>query len=247
MNNTLANLPVPVLSLPRWRVNFRPLFYNPERLKSLSDCFKTIEKTHLHLRGWDFPHLSSNTIRRGQGSNWIGSWSDFMGHVEYWRFYQSGQFLYLSSIREVTEPDWKAHILETMKYHFSFDKNIKIEEVPGFIDFVNFNYTVTEFLEFAARLAQAGIYDGQFRLCISLIDIKGFLLSANANRAWDYAYVSNENVLEREILLDPTDVIATSAEKALETIIWFFERFGWLSPSIGILKDDQQKFLKGSY
>ncbi len=43
-----------------------------------------------------------------------------------------------------------------------------------------------------------------------------------------------------------TDVlVAENAQKALESILWFFERFGWLSPSKEVIRRDQENLLKG--
>src|ERR671931_2326189 len=95
-------LPVPVLDFPHWRVNIRPVIYQEELIPSLAKCFETVEQTKVRLRGWDYPHLSTKNNQRCQGVNWAGSWSNFMGHNEYWRFYQSGQFIHLFSIREFT-------------------------------------------------------------------------------------------------------------------------------------------------
>ena len=96
-------LPVPVLEGPHWRVNLRPSEYLPELIPTLSQCFEIIQQTKVHLRGWDYPHLSTRNTERASGSNWIASWTPFMNHNEYWRFYQSGQFLHLFSVREITE------------------------------------------------------------------------------------------------------------------------------------------------
>ena len=40
---TAPKLPVPVLEHPHWRVNMRPLPYEPERIPSLSACFDLIQ------------------------------------------------------------------------------------------------------------------------------------------------------------------------------------------------------------
>src|ERR1700693_4619104 len=95
-----TSLPVPVLEVPHWRVNVRPATYKAERIPSLSSCFDIVRKTKVSLRGWDYPHLSNRTNEQGIGRNWVAAWSDFWGHLEYWRFYQSGQFMPLLGVRE---------------------------------------------------------------------------------------------------------------------------------------------------
>ncbi len=67
---TIQSLPVPVKDFPFWRVVYRPEAYVPELIPSLTECVKLVEKARVHLRGWDFPHLSNrdnerSTVRNG--------------------------------------------------------------------------------------------------------------------------------------------------------------------------------------
>ena len=137
MSEKVIKLPTPVLEYPHWRVNFRPNDYKEDLIPTLSKCFDTIEKNKLSLRGWDYPHLSRRDTEREQGNNWVASWSAFMGHYEYWRFYQSGQFIHLFSVRESTEGDFKEKIRSDMKSHRIFtDGEINWESVPGFFSII---------------------------------------------------------------------------------------------------------------
>jgi len=133
MSENKIDLPTPVLEHPHWRVNFRPAEYREDMISSLGKCFEIIEKTKLRLRGWDYPHLSGREAERGQGTNWVYSWSDFLGSYEYWRFYQSGQFLHLFSIREAIESEWREKLQREMQSHrILSDGEIDWESVPGF-------------------------------------------------------------------------------------------------------------------
>ena len=83
-----------------WRVLIRPTEFQQDRIASLSACLDTIEKAKVSLRGWDYPHTERNQIVRGQ--EFIEHQVNFMGHAEYWRLYQSGQFVNYFSSREET-------------------------------------------------------------------------------------------------------------------------------------------------
>lgn len=240
-----VELPVSVLDDPHWRVNFRPDEYREDLIPSLARCFEIIQKNKLRLRGWDYPHLSRRDTERGAGKNWVASWSDFMGRNEYWRFYQSGQFLHLFSVREATEPEWKQKMQSTMQSHLSYMRDLDWQQVPGFISIVNFIYSVTEIYEFASRLSQAEIYKGGLTIDIGIKGIKGYVLSAAWDRAWHSYYAASEEKLGRSWSYQTDVLVAESAQKALEAIIWFFERFGWLSPSEEVIRRDQENFLKG--
>jgi hypothetical protein len=240
-------LPVPVLNYPHWRINFRPAQYEEQLIPMLGKCFEIIEKNKLSLRGWDYPHLSQRDTERGQGSNWVASWSDFLGYYEYWRFYQSGQFVNLFSVREVTEREWRTKLEAEMKSNLSYMHDIDWEKVPGFISIINFTYNVTEIYEFAARLCQSQIYVGTINIKIELKGIKGFVLSAPWTRSWHSYYAANEDILTKSNDFESDQLVATSKEAALESIVWFFERFGWLNPSMNIISNDQENLLKGRY
>lgn len=237
-----ADLPVPVLSGPHWRVNFRPDEYKEELIPTLKKCLEIIEKNKLSLRGWDYPHLGNFENERGVGNNWVASWSDFMGHLEYWRLYQSGQFLHLFSVGEATIAKWRQKLQSQMS-HFPFIQDIEWENVAGFISILNFIYTMTEIFEFASRLCQAEIYKGVLNIDIRLKGIKGFVLSSEG--IWRNLYSATENEIGSFWSFESDFLVAKSADQALNTISWFFERFGWLSPPINGFREDQENFLKG--
>ncbi|MEW5912292.1 MAG: hypothetical protein AB1814_07035 [Thermodesulfobacteriota bacterium] len=241
MNKINIELPVPVLKYPHWRVNIRPAEYNNHLIPTLNECINVIEKTKVSLRGWNYPHLSHRREEQAFGGNWIASWSDFMGHNEYWRFYQSGQFVHLFSVREATEPGWRKEIEETMRSHM---RDREWSEVPGFISILNFIYTTTEIFEFAARLCETGIYAGIINISITLKDIRGFVLSAGWDRSRHEYYAADEESLKNSWPIKSDALVAESIDYSRSAIIWFFERFGWLSPPIEVIRRDQENLLK---
>jgi hypothetical protein len=241
---TEYNLPVPVLEHPHWRVNMRPLPYEPERIASLSACFDLVQATKLSLRGWDYPHLSRRTNQRGTGNNWIAAWSDFMHHVEYWRLYQSAQFLHLFVVGEAVQPQWRAQLRDAAESHGSYI-DLNWDKVPGYFSMLNFLYTVTEIFEFASRLAQRGVYTGELALTVELKNVKGFVLTPDMDRAWSGVRAATEATIGRTWQYESRDLVAASSEIAVQASAWFFERLGWLDPAVEVLRRDQEKFLAG--
>jgi len=237
-------LPVPVLEGPHWRVDLRPEGYEAELIPSLASCFQVIEQTKVRLRGWDYPHLSNDPTKRGTGVNWVASWSDFMQHTEYWRFYQSGQFLHLFRVREST-PEWRSELEQITRRHLSHLRQIDWSQVPGFISIENFLYSISEIFEFAARLCQRALYPGRITVRIDLKGVRGYVLTTDWNRAWMNYYAASEDSLGRAWELGSEIVVADSAGQALSAALWFLERFGWLNPSAEILRRDQENFLRG--
>jgi len=245
MSSAELQLPVPVLHDPHWRINFRPDQYQKDLIPNLAWCFEIVQKNKLSLRGWDYPHLSNCDTECGVGNNWVASWSDFRGASEYWRFYQSGQFLHLFSVREAMEPQWKQKMQFHMQNHLSYMEKLDWTQVPGFISILNFIYCITEVFEFASRLCQGEVYKGALNIDIRITGIKGYVLAAEWNRAWYSYYAASEDRLGRSWTYQTDVLVAESSDKAIEAILWFFERFGWLSPSEEVIRRDQENFLKG--
>jgi hypothetical protein len=240
-----TELPVPVRRHPHWRVLFRPGSYETERIPNLAACWKTVEQNRVRLRGWDYPHLSSRDSERGHGVDWIASWSSFMERYEYWRLFQSGQFVHLFSVREATESAWREKLKSLTEGHLKHVKGVDWEAVPGYLHISNFVYSMTEIFEFAARLCQHGIYEGSLSVGVELKGVKGFVLTTDWDRAWHSYYAATEDEFGKTWEIRTDDLVAKSPEKSLDAMLWFFERFGWLDPAIQVLRQDQENFLKG--
>jgi hypothetical protein len=168
-----------------------------------------------------------------------------MGHVEYWRFYQSGQFVHLFSIREAADRQWHDRLRDITKVHLSHLRAIEWDGVPGFIDIDNFIYSTTEIFEFAARVVQRVDYSGEIEIAIALNGVNGFMLTTEPQYAWHNSYAARIDAMGHSWQIAVGTLVADSANLALEAVLWFFERFGWDQPPVEILRSDQQKFLSG--
>lgn len=168
-----------------------------------------------------------------------------MERYEYWRFFQSGQFVHLFSVREATESEWREKLKRLTQGHLRHVKDVDWETVPGYVHITNFIYSITEIFEFAARLCQNGIYEGNVSIAVQLKGIKGFVLTTDWDRAWHSYYAASEDEFGKIWEVGSDELVAKSPEKSLEAILWFFERFGWLDPAVQVLRQDQENFLKG--
>lgn len=231
--------------MPHWRVNFRPESYGAELIPSLAQCERLVEQCQVRLRGWYYPHLSRRDSERARDKNWIAGWSGFRGNVEYWRFYQSGQFLHLFAIYEASVQEFHEQLKATTRSHLGRREfeGFDWDSVPGFISITNFIYTVTEIFEFASRLSAKNVYPTKLAISVSLERIKGFVLTTDFDRAWYNLYQASGDSLGHTWTFSAQELTTSSAEKALQTACWFFERFGWLNPPIETLRQDQEKFL----
>lgn len=248
--SAILDLPVPITDFPYWQVVFRPEVYNPDRISSLTECMRLVEKTRVQYRGWDFPHLANNSGPGHEflrGSQWIGSWANFLGSIEYWRMYQSGQFTHLSVLREATELEWKEKLHQSTKSHLCSRQDIPWGAIPGYVSLVNLVYTITEYFEFAARLSQAGLYQGSLEISLRLTNIKGYVLTTDTNRNWSQYCVANEDEFKKKWNVTTDALIADSLDHSLKAIVWLCECLGWMSPNVEAIRSDQQKLVKGRF
>lgn len=224
---------------PHWRLLIQPQPYVQGRLP-LEELLPTIGRATVRFRGWDFPHLDRNG-RPAMGSNYVAAGNDFMGHLEYWRMYMSGQFLYLSGVRESTEPGWKDKLVRTARFRILVGEDFDWTKVPGFFEVVNFIYVVTEFFEFASRVSQGLPQMESAKLTIGLHNIEGYVLTVDDFRRELHGYyAADESTLENSWDIRLSDLVGSSGDLVLEAIRWFFVRFGWTQPNMEAIKRDIQ-------
>ena len=123
-----------------WEVAIRPLKFDKERIKSLSDCKDIIEESKVQFRGWDYPHIS-HKYGIVSGTDWVENLTDWSEHIEYWRMYRSAQFYHIFALRE----DWWENISI-----FWSEQHVT---TPGYgLEFMCTIYSITEIYEFASRI-----------------------------------------------------------------------------------------------
>ena len=231
-------LPVLVLEQPHWRVNFRPDEYDPELIPSPPKCFRLVEQTRVFLQSWSwsYPYLSNRPEERRVRTNGVEAWTASEYMTEYWRFYQSGQFLHLFTFEEAS----KVHSAGQQDGRRLSDSS----EVRGFVHFPDFLCTVTQIFEFATRLCLKELYRGSLEVTIELKDIERFRLWSPYLAPFKrYEWVCHEPELRWTRPFPVVELIANNADYALDAAIWFFERFGWEDRSKDALRRDQRALL----
>jgi len=224
-----------------WRVNFHPIAYNADLL-SLENCLKIIKENVVSLRGWDYPHVPSQKNEEeciSVSNNYYHAFIDWNGYKEYWRMYQSGQFLHYFALRE----DWDDEN-ELIKGFIAPQKSGEFIYIDGSIV-----YQLTEIYEFLSRLVLSNKYDSNIFVSISLHNTKDRMLRVgNRNRApFHNSYKSGSDTIEfsseysKEQLIEKPDCLA------LETALFFFDRFTWHNPPMATIKQDQAELLSGLY
>ena len=203
-----------------WNIAIHPNEFVPERVDRVSKLYPILRNTSVRLRGWDFPHLNPMLDPRKE-DDWIEQEFGGAPFLEIWRFYQSGQFVDVSSVPY----DWNDSALY---------KSGSIINVADSI------YRLTEAFELAARLSLTEA--GSLFMHVEITH-------ANLSRRWlDFNGIkdqysvrgckSKENVFSFEKDISQIELITETKELALEPAAQLFQQFGW-KPHIDLLRDIQ--------
>jgi hypothetical protein len=204
-----------------WRVVIAPTRYERRRIPSLQRCRDIVEASAVHLRGWDYPHVNQGNLRNRE--SWVESWVDWQyGHLEYWRFYQSGQFVHHFAMRE--------------------DYEESSSQLRG-LDFLNTLFSMTEIFEFAARLAAKDVLKPGATMAITLH-------GTNDRRviSWDRGrYVRDSAAIDPEIKFEEEFsaqmLLINASHLAVDATEYVLDRFN-STISAGLLLEEQSKFLE---
>ena len=227
-----------IRSLPHWRIEIRPVVYEPNAIRDIDECLRIIERAKVRFRGWDYPHLPRDRAYLAFADRSICAWVDFAGHKEFWTFFQSAQFIHLFGLKEALASNWNSQL------RIQYEGLVRdIDEVPGFVHIGNCLWTVTEVFEFAARLCEQAVYQDRMEVGIALKGIQGFALTTDPTRAWYNHYAASEAAIQGAWPLTVPDLVANRRERAVEATAWLFKRFGWLEPNLSALRDQQAELL----
>jgi hypothetical protein len=216
-----------------WKVVLRPLVFRQNRISTLWDCEKLVSNCKV-VGGWDYPHCE----KVQSGIDYVWSEVDWEEHKEFWRFYQSGQFVhYFACI----EDWWRESKLSdaAMRPYVSGEA----------LDSVYALLRMTEIYEFAARLGAKGIFDNYLDMHTELHGALNRNLVA-VNRNWDLSEHRCAMVdLEFDSQFHTQDLIQEKHQLALENTLWVLERFDWRDvrkpETVTNLAKEQEKLLEG--
>ncbi|MFA4954083.1 MAG: hypothetical protein WC641_02130 [Patescibacteria group bacterium] len=222
-----------------WKVVIRPNKFIEKLIFPIGECEKIIEKNKIVFRGWDYPHIDIGGIKLA-GDNSIHSYCDWPEGpmFEYWRFYQTGQFVHYFAMREDLRID------EEKKKYIQQQCNTKSEK---FLDIISTLYSVTEIYEFAARLSRAIPSIEGMQVIIELHDVNSRMLFFwnSSSRMLNSSYVCEYpgGVLTTERVISRDDLDKNAAVLALDVTVEILNKFNWERVDRSIFVDDQRELL----
>ncbi len=225
-----------------WRINFQPV--TEVALEPLSKCRELVEQSSLSLTGWDYPHIPSrNDDSTGIdiGNDYYQGWIEWLeyGHVEFWRMYQSSQFINYFGLVE----DWNP-----MLYRSLWESEDRQGQSGEFLGVTRATYFLTQVFQFLAALARNGAYEQGVDVDISLNNTSGRRLIVDHFSRIGF---SVPKTTDAESIVIPTqhytnaNLIESPNDLALKNITYVFERFGWSPPNVEVIKLDQENLVKG--
>jgi hypothetical protein len=206
-----------------WKVNIRPLKFEEGKIASLNALKKILSDCEVSFRGWPYPLIKEIYSDK----NFIWGGVDWQNHIEYWRFYQSLQFIHFFSLRE----DWE----DSVKSFFGGKMQNPRQPGSG-LSVLGSLYTFAEIYEFTNRLVHKAPFENGVQIKIDLVGTENRKLFVNdpLMSIDDYFSRIPEITFERTYSLN--DIMMNNVDSTLDCCIYFFERFNWQEIPIDFLK-----------
>jgi hypothetical protein len=209
----MSDLNREIRSRGHYEIAIRPEVFLADRVpyEALLDI---VQQCAVRLRGWPFPYVGQNKdIQRLEDS--IRETEDWERHLEIWRFYQSGQFVYIGSFRE----DWPER--ETLESY-------KPPSGRALLGCYSVSSRCAETYEFAARLANTAAGGDLMRISITLRGIEGrqlYMEDPARMLAWSNTASIPEFTVDETIRSE--DLLAQPRILARQAVRKIFLRFGF--------------------
>lgn len=221
-----------IRSRGHWHVVIRPTDFKQDRVQDITRLFPIVRECAVELRGWNFPHVDYNT-KPHIDLDWVGQDLDWNHHVELWRIYQSGQFVFTGGLfHDWTDQSQLMRISPPDKPTEFLSKGDSI-------------YRYTEFFEFAARLALSDAGYSQMHIGITLSGIQDRVLLNDTSewKPYDHHGKIQIDAIPFKLNISREELVTQPREHALKAMIELFRRFNW-NIQIELLRDLQQSIIR---
>lgn len=202
-----------------WRVHFRPRS-SADRLSSLQEAEQAVTSSVVRLRGWPYPYaarqqgLGSSAIERH--SDYVLGWIDWDQHREFWRMYQSSQYINYRGLHE----DWLDRV--EIGPPEPFDPDALELRVLGAI------VQIVEFFAFLGRLRERGLYGDGVDVDIALKRAGPRSLRADESRQLPFMFDKITHAAEVRVqrALSGQEGMEVG-ENSVDALLEFFDKFEW--------------------
>ena len=217
-----------------WKAIVRPTAFVERRVEQRSDLLPILEKNSVEIKGWGFPHID-RVLAMDEGLDWIGQELVKNHILEFWRFYQSGQFIHYFGMPE----DWTARPSPWLQ---------SADGVPRvMLEVGDVVLRFTEIFEFAARLAFTDAWNEGIHIEVVVDNIENHFLQLPELGSGKVTSIHQAGAPKMQYAKDLSreELIATAGELSLDPALQLFSCFGW-KPGIGVIRDLQTERLRRS-
>ena len=186
----------------------------------------------MEIKGRSFPHIGP-VMTLDDGPDWIGQELARDHILEFWWFYQSGQFIHYFGMPE----DWGAR------------SSLWLPSPDGIprvtLDVGDVVIRFTEVFEFAARLAFTETWDEGIHIEVSVDNIENHFLQLPGLGSTEVTSIPQAEVPTMQYARDLSieELAAGAGELSLEPTLRMFSAFGW-KPGIDVIRDLQTERLR---
>lgn len=225
-----------IKSQGHWRVEFHSTEYQAKRLPTRAGMQDLLSNATVSLRGWPYPYYQAEeTAYNGQWLEGKVAWENYR---EYWRLYESGQWIHYSKLRGAG----------VSRENIFKGRTPLPPQHAGYISVRgDVLFTLTEIFRFAVGLAQGEVLDPTAFLSVQLHNTKDYMLFESFDRVFPDQYVNQSDTpitCEQSL---PTGELSASIDKiALDMAIKVFSVFGWIPVEAAVrnLVEDQKKLIE---
>lgn len=201
---------------------------------------EVVEKTRVSLRGWPFPCLPPYEGRWREDTKFVGKclWSknEFQEFAEVWKLCRSGLFAGVFRLREL-DPEYDRKIRQITGWNAAPGG-----EPPGVVDFGNQVWNITEFFEFAARLARHCGFEEGVAVKAALRNVESFGLgTADIGRNLGPWYECREADVQIESSCNYSEIASQPHKVALGAILELLDCFGLENPRVDVIQGLQKE------
>ena len=221
-----------IRSRGHWRVCIRPVEFDEKHVENISNLLPIVTAASVQLRGWDFPHIDQRNPPE-LGSDWVQQHIDWHRHIEFWRIYQSGQFIYYGAYRI----DWS-------KDATGWDQQPLFPPPEGLLMSVeDIVCCIAEFFEFAVALSLSEAGSPKLELSVTALHLDGRELRSSSPEQlwiWDGPRATLPKFELKEVF-DRQDLVSNTRSLGLQWAKELFRRFSW-DPSDDLLEAIRVRF-----
>lgn len=227
-----------ITAAAHWRVVIHPNSYQEGRVGAGERRMReVVEKTRVSLRGCSFPCLPPCEVSWREDTKFVGKclWSK-TEFAEVWKLCRSGLFVGVFRLREL-DPEYDREIRQITGW-----KKAPGGGPPGVVAFGNLVWSITEFFEFASRLARHCGFEEGVTVKAALRKVESFGLgTADFRRSLGPWYQCREADVLIERTCNYAEIASQPHKVALGAILELVESFRFENPRVDVIQGLQKE------